>query len=81
MLPQEILKFSFSKMHILCILKRDLMKKWTETYGENFMCLAVIWYLFQYSNRYIQIIGFQMVKLHAILWLSVAADEISIIPN
>ena len=60
MLPREILKLSFSKMHILRIL-RDLTKKWTETYGENCMYLAANWYLFQYSNGYIQIIGFQTV--------------------
>ena len=46
------------------------------------MCLAANLYLFQYSI-YIQINGFQTVlKLHAILLLSVAVtDEILIISN
>ena len=56
MLPREFLKFSFSKMHILHIL-REIQRK----YGENCMCLAANWYLFQYSNGNIQIIGFQTV--------------------
>ena len=55
MLPRDILpKFSFSKMHILRIIK-ELTEKWTET----FMCLAANWHLIQDSNEYIQIIGFQ----------------------
>ena len=82
MLPREILKFSFSKMHILRqYSQRDLTKKWTETYGENCMCLAANWYLFQYmqqcTNGYIQIISFQTGSCNFLLSV---ADELLIIP-
>ena len=55
----KILKFSLSKIHHLAYSQRELMRKLTENYAENCMCLAANRYLFQYSNEYIQIIGFQ----------------------
>ena len=45
------------------------------------MCLVANWYLFQYSNGYIQVIGFQTVSCMQFFLLSVAADEIFIISN